>query len=185
VKVAEPIPGIELDSEWLADEYRWDHQLLVPDHGIVVKFKSADGRSLGVKLRTRGQYKPGHPNKPITGGPGYTLNSFWVDGDHWEHELTLVEYEATIVMLNEEARQLGNAVYYRCSQDMTPVEPYIDPAIMDRLLSGQDARTAGIPRGWKDVYIRELHSQGMGYKELVKLLHISGQTIRRALSHGE
>jgi hypothetical protein len=176
------VAGIELDSVWLPDKYQCEHAFLVPDYGFRVTFTSELGRSLSDKLRRRGKFTPESRRKinPIS-GPGYTIDSHFVDEDHWEHDIILEEYDATVVLLNDEASGIGNALYYRASHDTAPVVPYFDPIVMERLLQGYSPRDAGIPRGWKHLYIRELKASGMGYKEIIKLLHVSGQTYRDAL----
>lgn len=176
------VAGIELDSVWLPDKYQWQHALTVPDYDIRITFTSEQGRSFADKLRRRGKFTPEGRRKinPI-GGPGYLIDSHFVDEDHWEHDILLEEYDATIVLLNDEASSIGNALYYRASHDTAPVVPYFDPVVMERLVNGMEPREAGIPRGWKHLYIRELHRTGFGYKEIIDMLHISGATYREAL----
>jgi hypothetical protein len=177
----EVVTGIELDSEWLPDEDRWEHSLIVPQYSIIVNFTSEEARSFGPKLRRRGLFDENHKEIAATYGPGIILDSKWIE-DHWEHELEIPAFDATLVLFNEEARKVGGSLYRR-GANRVELEPEheIDAAIVERLLDGYTAREAGIPIGWKDVYIREFNSQGLNYREVCELLQISGATYRKAL----
>jgi hypothetical protein len=207
----EVVPGIQLDSEWLPEEKNWEHSMIVPQYSIIVNFTSSQARSFGAKLRRRGTFEDNHKLIAPSTGPGLLLDSKWVEGPsehtpelirwdqavhwgvgperlsgHWEHEIYIKDFDATVVLYSEEARKVGGALYRRGARDVVPdKEPYVDAAIVERLLDGYTAREAGIPIGWKDVYIREFHEQGMNYREVCELLQISGESYRKALENDQ